>query len=203
MTKMTQHTIGIDISESHLDVFRLEDGEAKRFENSPRGFRALIKWLDVALVARIVFEPTGPYHRAFEEALSPKFSLVKVNPFKVRRFAEACGTRAKTYAVDARTLARMGAALKLEPDQPAPRKLLEIQDLQIARIGLIKERTRLRERGHTQTNQVPKRHASPWRNVRSRNSTRKSQSTLQRINPQHARTTSSAPYRAWPRSQPQ
>ena len=65
---MTQHTIGIDISKSHLDAFRLEDAEAKRFENSPRGFRALIKWLDVVLVARIVFEPTAPYHRAFEEA---------------------------------------------------------------------------------------------------------------------------------------
>jgi transposase len=39
---MTQHTIGIDVSKFHLDVFRLEDGEAKRFENSRRGFRALI-----------------------------------------------------------------------------------------------------------------------------------------------------------------
>ena len=154
---MTQHTIGIDISKSHLDAFRLEDAEAKRFENSPSGFRTLMKWLDVARVVRIVFEPTGPYHRAFEEALSGKFPLVKVNPFKARRFAEACGTRAKTDAVDARTLARMGAALELEPDQPISRKLLELKDLQIARIGLIKERTRLRNRGHMQTNAVLKR----------------------------------------------
>ena len=49
---------------------------------------------------------------------------MKVNPFKVRRFAEACGTRAKIDADDARTLARMGAALELEPDQPDSRKLL-------------------------------------------------------------------------------
>lgn len=35
---MTQHTIGIDISKSHLDAFRLEGGEAKRLENSPREF---------------------------------------------------------------------------------------------------------------------------------------------------------------------
>lgn len=83
--------------------------------------------------------------------------MLKVNPFKMRRFAEACGTRAKTDAVDARTLARMGAALKLEPDQPTSRKLIEIRGLQIARIGSIKERTRLRNRGHTQTNQVLKR----------------------------------------------
>jgi transposase len=154
---MTEYTIGIDISKSHLDAFHLEDETAKRFENSPRGFRALIKWLGAAQIARIVFEPTGPYHRAFEEALSGKLPLVKVNPLKARRFAEACGAHAKTDAVDARTLARMGQALGLEPDQPISPKLRNLKDLQIARIGLVKDRTRLRNRGHMQTNPVLKR----------------------------------------------
>ena len=154
---MTEYTIGIDISKSHLDAFHLEDETAKRFENSPRGFRALIKWLGAAQIVRIVFEPTGPYHRAFEEALSGKLPLVKVNPLKARRFAEACGAHAKTDAVDARTLARMGEALGLEPDQPISHKLRNLKDLQIARIGLVKDRTRLRNRGHMQTNPVLKR----------------------------------------------
>jgi transposase len=30
---MTDHNIGVDISKSHLDVFRLEDSTAKRFDN--------------------------------------------------------------------------------------------------------------------------------------------------------------------------
>lgn len=154
---MTEHTIGVDISKCHLDAFRLEDGVIKRFDNSQHGLRTLIKWLDEVSVARVVFEPTGPYHRAFEQCLSSKFPLVKVNPFKARRFAEACGTRAKTDAVDARTLARMGAALHLEPDQPASGKLLDLKDLQTARLGLVKERTRLRNRGHMQTNPVLRR----------------------------------------------
>ena len=154
---MTEYTIGIDISKSHLDAFHLEDETAKRFENSPRGFRALINWLGAAQIVRIVFEPTGPYHRAFEEALSGKLPLVKVNPLKARRFAEACGAHAKTDAVDARTLARMGEALGLEPDQPISHKLRNLKDLQIARIGLVKDRTRLRNRGHMQTNPVLKR----------------------------------------------
>jgi transposase len=154
---MTEHTIGIDISKSHLDAFRLEDQAVKRFENNPRGFRALIKWLGTTPVARVVFEPTGPYHRAFEKAVSGKFPLVKVNPLQARRFAEACGTRAKTDAVDARTLARLGAALALEPDEPASEKLLELRDLQIARTALVKERTRLRNRSQVQSNAVLKR----------------------------------------------
>ena len=137
---MTEFTIGVDISKSHLDVFRLEDDAARRFENSAAGFRALVKWLGKSAVARIVFEPTGPYHRAFEAALSGKYPLVKVNPLQARRFAEACGTRAKTDAVDARMLTRMGAALALEPDEPVSEKLNELRDLQVARAGLIKER---------------------------------------------------------------
>jgi len=154
---MTGQNIGIDISKSHLDAFRAEDRATERFENSPRGFRALINWLGTARTERIVFEPTGPYHRAFEKALSGKFPLVKVNPLQAHRFAQACGTRAKTDAVDARTLARMGAALALEPDEPTSEKLHDLRDLQVARTGLVKERTRLLNRGGVQTHRVLRR----------------------------------------------
>lgn len=83
--------------------------------------------------------------------------MVKINPFKVRRLAEACGPKAKTDAVDARTLARMGKALELEPDQPISNKQFDLRDLQVARIGLVKERTHPRNRGQMQTNPVLKR----------------------------------------------
>ena len=154
---MTEHTLGIDISKSHLDAYRLEDEAPARFENSQRGLKALIKWLGATPVARVVYEPTGPYHRAFDSALSGKFPRVMVNPLQARRFAQSCGTRAKTDAVDARDLARMGAALALEPDAPISEKLHDLRDLQVARTGLVKERTRLRNRGQVQTNAVLKR----------------------------------------------
>ncbi len=154
---MTDHAIGIDISKSHLDAFRLEDGAAKQFGNTSRGFRALIRWLGKAPVARIVFEPTGPYHRAFEAALSGKFPLVKVNPLQARRFAEACGEQTKTDAVDARILARMGAALALEPDAPVSPELQVLKELQVARRAQVTERTRLRNRGHVQIHALVKR----------------------------------------------
>lgn len=154
---MTGYTIGIDISKSHLDAFRLEDKAVARFGNSPCGLRGLIKWLGETPVARVTFEPTGAYHRAFERALSGKVPLVKINPLQARRFAEACGTRTKTDAVDARILARMGAALSLEPDAPVSEKICDLRDLQVARTGLVKERTRLKNRGHTQINDVLKR----------------------------------------------
>ena len=154
---MTDHSIGVDISKSHLDVFRLEDGAARRFENSAAGFRALARWLGKAPVARIVFEPTGPYHKAFEAALGETFPLVKVNPLQARRFAEAHGTRAKTDVVDARMLARMGAAFDLEPQAPCSKETLVLKELHVARAGLIKDRTRLRNRAQTQDVAILKR----------------------------------------------
>ena len=154
---MTEHTIGVDISKSHLDVFDAERREAKRFENSISGFRAFEKWLGKLEIIRVVYEPTGPYHLNFEERFCDKLPLVKVNPLQARRFAEACGTRAKTDALDARGLARMGVALELEPDIPVAKTTRILKDLQVARVALIKERTRLNNRAHVQTNAVLKR----------------------------------------------
>jgi len=148
MAKMNDHSIGIDISKSHLDVHRLGDGATARFCNSTKGFRDLAAWLSRAPVGRIVFEPTGPYHKAFEAALRD-FPLIKVNPLQARRFAQAQGTRAKTDAVDARILAAMGAALNLTPQTPLPENMTEFKELQIARQALIKDRTRLLNRQKT------------------------------------------------------
>ena len=73
-----------------------------------------------------------------------------MNPLQARRFAEAYGTRAKTDAVDAQMLARMGAAFNLEPQAPCSKEILVLRDLHVARAGLIKDRTRLRNRAQTQ-----------------------------------------------------
>lgn len=115
---MTDDSIGIDISKDSLDVHRLSDGGTATFPNSPRGFRVLSTWLGCDMPTRVVFEATGPYHRGFERSFSGKLPLVKVNPLQARRFAQACGTRVKTDAVDARMLASFGNALSLEPDMP-------------------------------------------------------------------------------------
>jgi transposase len=144
-------SIGIDISKAHLDMHRLGTGASARFENDPAGFRAFRRWIGADLPALVVFEPTGPYHGSFERAFAGKLPLVKVNPLQARRFAQACGTRAKTDAVDARVLARMGAALDLFPDAPAAQNQHALKELQIARTALVKDRTRQLNRLKTQS----------------------------------------------------
>ena len=120
--KMKNDTIGVDVSKDHLDAHRLADGAARRFANDKGGHKALIKWLAETPLNRVVFEPTGPYHRAVERALGvASVPFVKVNPRQARRFAEATGKLAKTDRLDAAILARMGALLELEA-RPAPKR---------------------------------------------------------------------------------
>jgi transposase len=149
---MQNDTIGVDISKDHLDVHRLADGASRHFANDRGGHRALIKWVvqapaNQAPVKRVVFEPTGPYHRAFELALGAAgVPLAKVNPRQARRFAEATGKLAKTDRLDAAMLARMGAVLELETRPARSEALLELKELYIAREALVKDRTAARNR---------------------------------------------------------
>ena len=132
--KMNNDTIGVDVSKDHLDAHRLAEGAARRFANDRGGHKALIKWLAQTPRYRVVFEPTGPYHRAVERALGiAGVPFVKVNPRQARRFAEATGKLAKTDRLDAAILARMGALLELQARPATSEILLELKELYVAR----------------------------------------------------------------------
>lgn len=150
-------TIGIDISKATLDIFRQSTGKAAQFPNSAAGLRALRDWIGEPLPDLVVYEVTGAYHAALEHRFAGVLPLIKVNPLQARRFAQARGTRVKTDAVDARLLAVMGAALDLEPDPPADRNQHDLKELQVARMALVKEKTRLLNRIKTQTLAITKR----------------------------------------------
>ena len=136
---MTETNIGIDISKDHLDVHRLPGDERRRFDNSKAGHKALIHWIGET-PARVVYEPTGYYHRALERALAAAgMPIAKVNPRQARRFAEATGNLAKTDALDAAMLTRMGAVLSLQA-RPVPSGIInDLRDLRTARNALIKD----------------------------------------------------------------
>ena len=161
MTDMIPQTVGVDISKDTLDVHVFPAGLTRRLANTANGFAGLIAWLKDFSVTRIVYEPTGTYHRAFERRLAEAgLPLVKINPRQARRFAEAIGTHAKTYRVDAAMLARLGAMLK-PPIQPAVSPALdEMKELHIARQALIKDRVAAQNRAHTRRSALLKRQAA-------------------------------------------
>ena len=159
---MIKDTIGVDISKDHLDAHRMSDGASRRFANDKAGQTALIAWIgepEAVHQARIVYEPTGPYHRAFERRLADAgCAPVKVNPRQARRFAEATGRLAKTDRLDAAMLARMGALLELEARPVRSPVLSDLKDLHMAREALVKNRTAARNRAKNLTLPILKRH---------------------------------------------
>ena len=43
---MPDSTVGVDISNTHLDVYVVPAGQAARFPNAAAGFKALIAWVE-------------------------------------------------------------------------------------------------------------------------------------------------------------
>ncbi len=145
---MTGHTAGIDISKAHLDAHAAPEGTAARFSNDATGFRKLIAWIGPE-TDRVAYEPTGPWHRDFEEALlGAGVPLYAINPYQVRWFARSRGRRAKTDAVVARTLAQMAAAVDdLRPTRAMSRARRDLAELQLVRDALVADRTATLNRG--------------------------------------------------------
>jgi transposase len=142
-------SIGVDISKATLDAHAFPIGQAHSFPNTRDGFKVLLKWLAKFDVVRVVFEPTGAYHHDFERALGKaELPLCKTNPLQVRRYAQSRGKRAKTDAVDAAMLARMGHEHSLEPKPMLSQAIDEMKELSVARLALIKDRTAAANRKH-------------------------------------------------------
>lgn len=161
MTTIIAQNAGVDISKATLDVHLYPAGNARQFSNDARGIKALLGWLGEHDIARIVFEPTGPYHHRFERHLGEAgLPLAKINPLQARRFAQAAGTHAKTDAIDAAMLARMGALLT-PPVRPMTSAAIdEMKELHVARLALVKDRTAAKNRDHACRSPLLKRHAA-------------------------------------------
>ena len=140
-------TVGIDISKDSLDAYWLSKRKHKQFANTKMGLSALIRWIRQTGRLLIVFEATGVYHRLLETGLAThNIPFARVNPRQARRFCEGTGQLAKTDRVDAAMLAKMGALLELEADQPKSETLHDLKHLATARLALIKDRTAAKAR---------------------------------------------------------
>jgi len=120
----------VDVSKAKLDAALLgQSGKyrSKVVPNTPAGFEALRQWLQAQLPeglasVHVCMEATGAYHEALALYLHDQgVRLSVVNPLRVKRFIELEGTRNKTDAGDAKSLARFCQMTAPEPWQaPAP-----------------------------------------------------------------------------------
>ncbi|HBN6129004.1 transposase [Sphingomonas sp.] len=139
--------VGIDVCKARLDVYLHPCGERFAVANDAGGRRRLRRRLDKLAVALVVIEATSKYHRAVHRHLdAAAIRVAVVNPLRARLFAEASGIFAKTDAIDARTLALMGARLDPARTPPVSRIVEALDELVRARSAAIDERVALANR---------------------------------------------------------
>lgn len=114
---MPQAVIGCDLSRAVIDICELPSGRIGQIANTPDAIAAWLDTLDHDV--RLVFEATSGCDGELIAALATRgHPFTRVNPRQAREFARAIGMLAKTDRVDARVLARMGAALDLPATIP-------------------------------------------------------------------------------------
>jgi len=110
--------VGIDVSKTHLDVALGSTGPLFQVPYTEEGLHTLASRLQGATL--VVLEATGGLETRLLHFLTQAgFPVARVNPRRVREFANATGTLAKTDRIDARILAWYGEAL-CPPVTPVP-----------------------------------------------------------------------------------
>ena len=136
---------GIDVGKDSLEVW-VDDGPAKRFDNSTAGISVLVDWLKEQDVSVAACEPTGGYERQlvrqlYEAGLIPHM----VHPVKMRSLARAHGFEAKTDGLDAQVLSMFGRAFPMADTprrKPGPGAGRNCRDLLRRRRQLVNQRVR-------------------------------------------------------------
>ena len=111
--------VGIDVSQSNLDIAVRPWGEQWRTGNDLDSIGSLVKRLQQLEPTLIVVEATGGLENLLVAELSlAHLPVAVINPRQGRDFAKATGRLAKTDQLDADNLAHFGEAV-----QPKPRQL--------------------------------------------------------------------------------
>lgn len=122
--------IGIDTSQTALDVCVRPGEHFQSFENAAGGIKQAIRFIKPFKPTRILIEATGRLEMDFFCAADKaRLPVCVCNPVQVRQFARATGRMAKTDKLDASDLAYFGEALKPGLTSLKPEKLRHISDL--------------------------------------------------------------------------
>ena len=154
--------IGIDTSQSVLDIYVRPQGDYQSFENNPEGIRAAIRFIKPFKPTRILIEATGRLEVAFFCAAHKTGLPVCVcNPIKIRKFAEMTGILAKTDKLDAQVIAYYGETMKPALTELKPEKLRLLSDLLAVRSQCLDMSTMQKNR----LIRMPKTVQKPIRNI--------------------------------------
>lgn len=148
--KYSELFIGIDVCKDRLDIADDSNSPLWSVANDDSGVSSLVERLQSLNPTLIVMEATGGLETLPYAALTAAgLPAVVINPRQARDFAKAVGKLAKTDAIDARVLARFGAAVKPQVRPVKDDKAQELAALVTRRRQLIAmltaEKTRLKQ----------------------------------------------------------
>jgi transposase len=113
---MDRLSVGIDVSKRELVIAVDPTGERWTSATTSPAISAVVARVRALGPAVIVVEATGGYERSVVAALAAaELPVAVINPRQARAFAQAVGRTAKTDAIDAAILARLGARLEITP----------------------------------------------------------------------------------------
>lgn len=145
MTSLIENAyLGVDVSKNNLDVY---DGKSSsQFQNNDKSIEVYLRQFSEPVNFSI--EPTNRYHKKFVEiALSKGHHIYLVDPFKVSRYRDAIGIRAKTDTTDAMVLHRYAKSEKnnLNVYTPVPKGVEQLNELLRSRATLAKEKAKINQ----------------------------------------------------------
>lgn len=140
------HYVGLDVSKARLDYTR-EQGRPAAVPNTDAGIATLIAELRQQPGTRVVCEATGGYERKLLTALwAAQLPACRVPPGRVRHFARAEGTLAKTDKIDAELLRRYARSMQPRPSTPPSAESMVLRELLEYRRQLSEQLTQTRNR---------------------------------------------------------
>lgn len=126
----TEINVGIDTSQTQLDIYIRPLDEYFSYPNTPQGAREAARRISTFQPTRVLIEATGRLELEFACAAHKQaLPVVICNPGQVRQFAKAAGRTAKTDQLDAQDIAHFGEALQPALTPLKPEKLRLISDL--------------------------------------------------------------------------
>lgn len=158
--------VGIDVAKKSLQIavrqhsFGLEaPADLRELGNDAEGFSQIVDLLlaqvDDPSEILVFLEATSTYHRAVTRHLTQQgIAVIPLNPRQGRDFARSLNVLAKTDRIDARVLAYMADALRLEARPLATAHQEQLQELMRRRAQLIDMQAREKQRLQTATSQT-------------------------------------------------
>lgn len=137
--------IGVDIGKEKHAIAIVETGgevvlKPKAFREDEEGYGKLRDWVGGPDEAVVGLEATGHYWKNLVATLLAwGFGVVLINPLRTRRFAEEDLLRAKTDAIDAKSIARFLSEKRLTPSRLPDELTAELRELVHLRDRLVQD----------------------------------------------------------------